>query len=98
MVVGVAGYYGFKNAGDEAILEAIARELKARGHQVLALSGDPRCTREEHGIRAAHRLNPLALLQADLWLLGGGGLLQDATSPLSLLYYLSVLRLARLFR
>jgi polysaccharide pyruvyl transferase CsaB len=98
MVVGVAGYYGFKNAGDEAILEAIARELKARGHQVLALSGDPRRTREEHGIRAAHRLNPLALLQADPWLLGGGGLLQDATSPLSLLYYLSVLRLARLFR
>ncbi|WP_117236835.1 polysaccharide pyruvyl transferase CsaB [Thermus sediminis] len=97
MVVGVAGYYGFRNAGDEAILEAIARELKARGHQVLALSGDPKRTREEHGIRAAHRLNPLALLRADLWLLGGGGLLQDATSRLSLLYYLSVLRLARAF-
>ncbi|GAB5601835.1 polysaccharide pyruvyl transferase CsaB [Thermus sp. FJN-A] len=98
MVVGVAGYYGFKNAGDEAILEAIARELKARGHRVLALSGDPRRTAGEHGIRAANRLNPLALLQADLWLLGGGGLLQDATSSLSLLYYLSVLRLARFFR
>ncbi|WP_022798137.1 polysaccharide pyruvyl transferase CsaB [Thermus islandicus] len=98
MVVGVAGYYGFRNAGDEAILEAIVRELKARGHEVLALSGDPRRTREEHGIRAGHRLNPLALLGADLWLLGGGGLLQDATSSLSLLYYLSVLRLARLFR
>ena len=98
MVVGVAGYYGFKNAGDEAILEAIARELKARGHQVLALSGDPKQTAKEHGIRAAYRLNPLALLQADLWLLGGGGLLQDATSSLSLLYYLSVLRTARFFR
>lgn len=98
MVVGVAGYYGFKNAGDEAILEAIARELKARGHQVVALSGDPRRTQEEHGIRALHRLNPLSLLQADLWLLGGGGLLQDVTSSLSLLYYLSVLRAARFFR
>ncbi|TBH21489.1 polysaccharide pyruvyl transferase CsaB [Thermus thermamylovorans] len=98
MVVGVAGYYGFKNAGDEAILEAIARELRARGHEVLALSGDPRRTAGEHGIRAAHRLNPLALLGADLWLLGGGGLLQDATSALSLTYYLSVLRMARLFR
>jgi len=98
MVVGVAGYYGFKNTGDEAILEAIVRELKARGHEVVALSGDPKRTREEHGIRAYHRLNPLALLKADLWLLGGGGLLQDATSSLSLLYYLSVLRLARLFR
>ncbi len=98
MVVGVAGYYGFRNAGDEAILEAIARELRARGHQVVALSGDPRRTREEHGLRAFHRLNPLALLGADLWLLGGGGLLQDATSALSLQYYLSLLRLARLFR
>ncbi|SDF03366.1 polysaccharide pyruvyl transferase CsaB [Thermus arciformis] len=98
MVVGVAGYYGFKNAGDEAILEAIARELKARGHRVVALSGDPKGTREEHGVAAFHRLNPLALLRADLWLLGGGGLLQDATSALSLTYYLSVLRLARLFR
>ncbi|GLV48271.1 polysaccharide pyruvyl transferase CsaB [Thermus sp. LT1-2-5] len=98
MVVGVAGYYGFRNTGDEAILEAIVRELKARGHSVVALSGDPRRTREEHGIRAYHRLNPLALLKADLWLLGGGGLLQDATSAVSLLYYLSVLRLARAFR
>lgn len=98
MVVGVAGYYGFKNAGDEAILEAIAREIKARGHQVIALSSDPKQTAREHGIRAAYRLNPLALLKADLWLLGGGGLLQDATSSLSLLYYLSVLRTARLFR
>jgi len=96
MVVGVAGYYGFRNAGDEAILEAIARELKARGHEVVALSGDPKRTREDHGLRAYHRLNPLALLRADLWLLGGGGLLQDATSALSLTYYLSVLRLARL--
>ena len=98
MVVGVAGYYGFRNAGDEAILEAIARELQARGHEVVALSGDPKRTREDHGLRAYHRLNPLALLRADLWLLGGGGLLQDATSALSLTYYLSVLRLARLFR
>ncbi|GGM92073.1 polysaccharide pyruvyl transferase CsaB [Thermus composti] len=98
MVVGVAGYYGFRNTGDEAILEAIVRELRARGHEVVALSGDPRHTRETHGVRAYHRLNPLALLRADLWLLGGGGLLQDATSPLSLLYYLSVLRAARFFR
>ncbi len=96
MVVGVAGYYGFKNAGDEAILEAIVRELKARGHKPLALSGKPALTAREHGIPAFHRLNPLALLRAELWLLGGGGLLQDFTSRLSLTYYLGILRLARL--
>ncbi len=98
MVVGVAGYYGFGNAGDEAILEAIAREVRARGHEVLALSGNPKSTEALHGLKARHRLNPLALLGADLWLLGGGGLLQDKTSRLSLLYYLSLLRLARLYR
>lgn len=98
MVVGVAGYYGFKNAGDEAILEAILRELKARGHRAVVLSGNPALTREEHKTPAYHRLNPLVLLKADLWLLGGGGLLQDFTSRLSLRYYLGLLRLARLFR
>ncbi|MER3483298.1 MAG: polysaccharide pyruvyl transferase CsaB, partial [Meiothermus sp.] len=41
MVVGVSGYYGFQNAGDEAILEAITSEVRARGHQVLAFSADP---------------------------------------------------------
>lgn len=81
MVVGVAGYYGFRNAGDEAILEAIARELKARGHEVVALSGDPKRTREDHGLRAYHRLNPLALLRADLWLLGGGGFCRTPPAP-----------------
>ena len=37
MVVGVAGYYGFRNAGDEAILEAIARELKAQAEREAEL-------------------------------------------------------------
>ncbi|MER3536925.1 MAG: polysaccharide pyruvyl transferase CsaB [Thermus sp.] len=98
MVVGVAGYYGFKNAGDEAILEAILQELKARGLEAVVLSGDPRLTQAQHRVRALHRLNPLALLKAPLWLLGGGGLLQDKTSALSLEYYLSLVRMARFYR
>ncbi|KGQ22963.1 polysaccharide pyruvyl transferase CsaB [Thermus filiformis] len=98
MVVGVAGYYGFKNAGDEAILEAILQELRARGLEGVVLSGNPRLTQEQHHVRAVHRLNPFALLKAPLWLLGGGGLLQDKTSALSLEYYLGLVRLARFYR
>lgn len=98
MVVGVAGYYGFKNAGDEAILEAILQELKARGLEGVVLSGNPNLTAKQHQTRALHRLNPFALLKAPLWLLGGGGLLQDKTSALSLEYYLGLVRLARLYR
>lgn len=98
MVVGVAGYYGFKNAGDEAILEAILQELKARGLEGVVLSGNPNLTAKQHQTRALHRLNPFALLKAPLWLLGGGGLLQDKTSALSLEYYLGLVRLAQLYR
>lgn len=99
MVVGVSGYYGFQNAGDEAILEAIAQEVKARGHRVLALSANPPETRKRYDIDAAKRMAPLevwqALGQMDLLLLGGGGLLQDKTSRMSLAYYLTIQSLAR---
>ena len=99
MVVGVSGYYGFQNAGDEAILEAIVQEVKARGHQVLALSHNPPETVKRYDIEAVKRMNPLevwnALGKIDLLLLGGGGLLQDKTSRMSLTYYLTIQGLAR---
>ncbi len=94
MVVGVSGYYGFRNAGDEAILEAIVQECKARGHQVLVLSNNPGETSHRYGVEAVKRMRPLevwnALGKIDLLLLGGGGLLQDKTSSMSLLYYLTI--------
>ncbi len=99
MVVGVGGYYGYKNAGDEAILLAMVGELKARGESPLVLSARPRETFERYAVDAAHRYLPWALWRAfrrmDRFLLGGGGLLQDRTSRRSLAYYLGLLSLAR---
>ncbi len=99
MRVGVSGYYGFQNAGDEAILEAIVQEIKARGHQAVIFSNNPAETAERYGVDAVKRTQPLevwkALGQMDLLLSGGGGLLQDKTSRLSLWYYLTVVALAR---
>ncbi|MFQ5811436.1 MAG: polysaccharide pyruvyl transferase CsaB [Armatimonadota bacterium] len=99
-----SGYYGFGNLGDEAILAASIAALRAARPDldIEVLSADPRRTARQYGVRGASRSNPLhilaALRRADLLLSGGGGLLQDVTSPASPLYYLGILRLAQLLR
>lgn len=99
MVVGISGYYGFRNAGDEAILEAMVQEISWRGHEALVFSANPAETSERYGARAVSRSNPLViwktLREIDLLLSGGGGLLQDKTSRASLWYYLTVMGLAK---
>lgn len=97
----LAGYYGMHNTGDEAILAATVGALRhARDDlRLVVLSADPQGTSAGYGLEASHRMSPpgvfKALLHADLVLFGGGSLLQDVTSKRSLLYYLTVLKLAR---
>ncbi|UCC69250.1 MAG: polysaccharide pyruvyl transferase CsaB [Armatimonadota bacterium] len=95
----VSGYYGFGNAGDEAILAGLAEGFgeAAPGVELTVLSGDPAATELEHGVRAAPRGLASAYRLArewDLLISGGGGLLQDVTSWRSPLYYLGLIRLA----
>lgn len=94
----VSGYYGFGNAGDEIILSVLLDALE--GHEVVVLSADPLATAREHGVKAVSRSNPIAigiaLTRSALLVSGGGGLIQDATGPRSVLYYLGIVRLARL--
>ena len=97
----VSGYYGFRNLGDDAILLA----LRGRVHQTLpgaqlsALSKRPEETRERCGVEAADRFSPLAVLRevkrCSVFISGGGSLLQDSTSTRSLLYYTSLIRMAK---
>ena len=100
----ISGYYGFDNAGDEAVLASILEGLGERfpGGEACVLSGDPESTTRLHGVRAAQRWSFggvwRELGRADLLLQGGGGLIQDATSLISPIYYLGILRLARLRR
>ncbi|MGC9317680.1 MAG: polysaccharide pyruvyl transferase CsaB [Armatimonadota bacterium] len=101
MRIVLSGYYGFGNAGDEAVLSAAAAELTRRlpEAELVALSGDPRATEDAHGVHAVRRWPPGALRRAiasaDLMLSGGGSLLQDVTSLRSLAYYLLTMELAR---
>ncbi len=98
----LSGYYGFANAGDEAVLAGLILSLRAADPQleVTVLSINPRETEAAHGVRAVHRTRPKELLPAlartDLLISGGGSLLQDVTSAHGILYYLGVVRLAQM--
>ncbi len=97
----IGGYFGCGNLGDDAILQGVLQGLSdlSPDIRVICLSGDARGDRKRLGVRAVGRKNPfavaLALLRSDLFLCGGGSLLQNATGDRSLLYYLSLLRLSR---
>jgi len=96
----ISGYYGFDNLGDEAILAALLQELRARHPDwtPVVLSHKPSDTEATYGVPAVARDSLLCLWEemgrADLLISGGGGLLQNVTSQLSLLYYLGILELA----
>ncbi|MBQ9974409.1 MAG: polysaccharide pyruvyl transferase CsaB [Oscillospiraceae bacterium] len=100
----MSGYYGFANAGDDAILQTIHENLLAASDEleVTVLSNDPAQTGERYGLNAVPRFNLLKVWRAvgrcDVLLSGGGSLLQDRTSTRSLLYYLAVIRMARMRR
>lgn len=76
----VFGWYGAGNVGDELLLKAFVEWAKQRGAAVTAISIDPEYTSLIHGIRSVD-FNDLdaiatAMRDADLFALGGGGLLQ----------------------
>jgi polysaccharide pyruvyl transferase CsaB len=81
----ISGYYGFDNAGDEAILAVMLEHLRelTPGAQFTVLSGNPAETAAAHGVQTVLWSDPLAIAegvrQADLVLVGGGGLFHDYT-------------------
>ncbi len=97
----ISGYYGFANAGDEAMLAAMIEVLTDLDSSVriTVISGNPAETRQKHGVEAVYRLNypeiTRVLAKSDLLISGGGSLLQDVTSNRSLYYYLSIMMLAK---
>jgi polysaccharide pyruvyl transferase CsaB len=96
----MSGYYGFGNAGDEAILKSVYESVKENlpDAKVTVLSKTPEETSQIYGCSAVPRFNPIAVWKAikkcDLLISGGGSLLQDTTSTRSLMYYLLIIRLA----
>ncbi len=104
MKIVISGYYGFNNSGDDALLQAIIEDIKSIDEkaEITVLSNSPDSTKKIYGVNAVNRYNALMLAakisQCDLLISGGGTLIQDATSTKSLIYYLTVIRLAKFFK
>ncbi|HUA09889.1 MAG TPA: polysaccharide pyruvyl transferase CsaB [Candidatus Acidoferrales bacterium] len=98
MRVLLSGYYGFGNLGDEALLDVIVTQMRARfpAAQIDVLSATPEATAQRYGVEATPRWSMRsvreAVARADVVLSGGGGLLQTATSARSVVYYAGILR------
>lgn len=98
----LSGYYGFSNAGDEAMLTAIVDALAKNitKENITVITGNPNITTIRHNVDSIHRFNIFKIIKSmnssSLLVSGGGSLLQDVTSKKSLYYYLAILFLAKL--
>ncbi|MGD9679081.1 MAG: polysaccharide pyruvyl transferase CsaB [Vulcanibacillus sp.] len=84
--VTILGYYGANNTGDEAILFSMVSTLRNQGiNDITVLSRNPEQTKLLHNVNSIYtgrRFNGLIeiyklLRESQLFILGGGGLLQD---------------------
>ena len=80
--------------GDEAILEAIIEEIRSVDpyKPITVLSRSPKETRKTRGVDSYYRFNipkiRSSMAASELYINGGGSLIQDVTSRSSLNYYL----------
>ena len=100
----ISGWYGHNNTGDEAILTSILSSFRNRipNVDIIILSNSPQKVSKQHDVDAIP-YSPIGLRKllkelrnADLFILGGGNILQDRTSIFNLIFYLSQLTLAKL--
>jgi len=100
----VAGYYGFRNSGDDAILHSICNDILKlnKDIDIMVLSSQPEITRREYPVKSINRFKLLDVIReihsCDVLIMGGGSLIQDVTSTRSLYYYLALLWIAKFFK
>jgi len=101
----ISGYYGFNNTGDEAILKSMVRAFKEKIPQIkiVVLSHSPLQTSQAYQIKTINRLHLIDIMRClrdtNLFISGGGGLLQDSTGKgWSILYYLGLILVAKIVK
>jgi polysaccharide pyruvyl transferase CsaB len=99
----ISGYYGFYNFGDDAILQVMVSELKKQlnNPKITVISNNPAKTKKNYAVDSIHRFNSKEIIKkikaCDVFISGGGSLLQDVTSFKSFIYYLGLIFLAQFF-
>ena len=97
----ICGAYGKGNAGDDAILVSMIRQLRLQDPDlpITVMTRRPRQTGVLTGVSTVHIFNvPAAgrvMRKSKLYISGGGSLIQNATSTRSLMYYLYSIRQAK---
>lgn len=100
----LSGYYGYHNAGDEAVLVSIIDTIRKidADTEIVVLADNVEFTEKKYKIHAVGRFNPFkilkSLLHCDVLISGGGTLFQDRTSVRSLVYYTAIIRLAKFLK
>jgi len=101
----ISGYYGFNNTGDEAILKSMVGAFKEKIPQIkiTVLSHNPLQTSQAYQVKAINRLHLIDIIRClrdtNLFISGGGGLLQDSTGKgWSILYYLGLILAAKIVK
>lgn len=96
----ISGYYGFKNSGDDALLNAIIKDIKKykESPNIVVFSANPEETARTYKVKSVNRFNIFSILshmkKAEMLISGGGTLIQDGTSTKSLWYYLGIISMA----
>ena len=95
----ICGYYGRGNGGDEALLVSLLQMLPS-AIKPIVLSNNPRETSQRYGVETCPSRDWWQILQtlkkADIFIWGGGSLMQDVTSFASPIYYGGLMALAQL--
>ncbi len=98
----ICGSYGIGNSGDEAILSAIIEDIRSvtPNADITVMSRRPKITKAVQRVHAIHSFDIprvfFRLLRSDVFVNGGGNLIQDITSTRSIIFYLFTIRLAKL--
>ena len=98
----ICGSYGRGNAGDDAILKAVIKEVYEVSDtaKICVMSKNPKQTKKSLRVRSIYTFNVFKMLYAmrksHLFINGGGSLIQDSTSSRSLYFYLMTLLAAKM--
>ena len=100
----IFGYYGRGNLGDETNLRELVALIRSINPQsdITVISATPEQTAHHLQVRAVGKYNLIdicfAICHTDALIGGGGSLFQDRTSLRSLIYYSTLVLLAKIFR
>ncbi|MGL5034292.1 MAG: polysaccharide pyruvyl transferase CsaB, partial [Microcystaceae cyanobacterium] len=95
----ICGYYGQGNGGDEALLVSLLQILPSE-IEAIVLSANPQQTQQSYAVQSCPNRSWsqvfTVLRQSDIFIWGGGSLMQDVTSLNSALYYGGLMAIAQL--